>query len=218
MNEIVPHAKAGKAGTHHFATGFYHMNSDDELLDLAAINTKAPMPWRVWDIASARGNIWGHAEFAPGELRGILGMSSKRRDELNAAIGKLKAYGRVGPESTSQCIVLNAALYRRKDRARKHCTVHPGHETDFWVRGYGWAPEDEWKYLLETDQARHVVGTRRVIEREIRERIIEEPVILPVPAYHEIQCFQGGCTQPIVGGGMYCRKHQMEALAARRTA
>lgn len=143
MTEIVPHeparAPAIRQGRQRFLGGFFSMQGDMELYEPAG-NTAIPTATRVQFAAMARGNIWGHAGFAPGELARIVRVGKNNRKQLNEAIKHLISWGVAAPNSTSRCIVLSSALYRRADRNRKLCEG-PGHANvreRMWVSKLGW--------------------------------------------------------------------------------
>lgn len=234
MSNTVARRRPGKPGSQKFPKGFYSMQGDDELYELAG-NTSIPTATRVQFAAMARGNIWGHAGFAPGELGRIVRIGKNNRTQLNKAISDLKSWGVAAPESTSRCIVLSAALYRRGDRNWTHCQ-EPSHQERterMWVLRMGWEPATGfYQAALDDGKGPQIAEKRRVVEEEIemvtttttktrtRRRVTET---IPVPAPRivagtpEPECWQEGCTQPIEFG-MYCHKHRLEVLARREKA
>src|SRR5689334_16635447 len=125
---------AARVGTKRFLEGYFSMQGDAELSALAA-NTSAPVAVRILWAAMARGNVWGHAGFLPGELARSIGLGDNSRRTLNKAIKELISWGIAAPESTSRCILLSAALYRRADRNYKPCdeATHKGYTDRMWI-------------------------------------------------------------------------------------
>lgn len=232
MTDIVARKRPGKPGTQRFPKGFYSMQGDEELYELAG-NTSIPTATRVQYAAMARGNIWGHAGFAPGELGRIVKIGRNNRTQLNKAISDLKSWGVAAPESTSRCIVLSAALYRRGDRNWTHCQEPSHHDRTerVWVLRMGWEPSPGYyQAALDDGKGAQIAERRRMVEEETetvtttttktrtRRRVTETetiPVLAPRIVVLEPECFQDGCTQAMEGGGMYCHKHRIEALAER---
>jgi hypothetical protein len=150
------------------------MQGDAELYTLAG-NRAIPVATRVMFAAMARGNIWGHAGFAAGELARIIRLKNNRAT-LNKAIRDLASWGVAAPESTSRCIVLSAALYRRGDSKDKPCE-EPSHQdrtNRMWLSklgaelGHGWEsePGDYQKALDRGAGPTLAAMRRRVVEEE----------------------------------------------------
>jgi hypothetical protein len=157
-----------KAGTKRFPEGYFSMQGDAELYELAG-NTPAPVAVRIQWAAMARGNVWGHAGFKPGELASLIALGNNSRRTLNKGISDLIAWGVAAPTSTSRCILLSAALYRRADRNRKFCEEpkHEGYADRMWVARIGLEPQPGF-YQAELDagngQSLIQMRQRRVVE------------------------------------------------------
>ena len=101
MTEIVPREQGGKPGAGRFMTGYFSMQGDQEGTGWPG-NTSIPTATRVQYAAMARGNIWGHAGFAPGELGRGVRVGKNNRKQLNKAVNDLISWGVAAPESTSR--------------------------------------------------------------------------------------------------------------------
>jgi hypothetical protein len=145
--------KKPKKGDLYFPDGYYSMHSD--LANMRGGSFRAlPVAMRIWFMAAARANVYGHAPFAPRELEKLLGDVSKPR--RLAAIRSLKSSQMIAPESTSLCIVLNSEWIRRADRSYKTC-IEPSHlerQNLMWTHSYGWeSGQYEW-HAFVNDPAR----------------------------------------------------------------
>jgi hypothetical protein len=63
-------AKRGR----YFPEGFYSMHGDKQLMDIAEA-TSLPAAMRLFMLASAKSNYWGHAPFGNWEICSVLGIS-----------------------------------------------------------------------------------------------------------------------------------------------
>jgi hypothetical protein len=159
---------AAKVGTKRFPEGYFSMQGDAELSELAA-NTSAPVAVRILWAAMARGNVWGHAGFMPGELARLIGLGSNSRKTLNKGINDLISWGVAAPGSTSRCLILSAVLYRRADRNLQQCDEpsHKEYADRMWVSRIGMEPAPGY-YQAQLDAGK---GPRIA---EVRRRVTEE--------------------------------------------
>jgi hypothetical protein len=161
----------------YFTDGFYSMHSDQRLLDIAG-SANLPTAMRLYFLAAARMNIWGHAPFKPREIRQILKISEPTK---NKAIESLKTGKVIAPESTYLCIVLDAGVVRRADRATHTC-IEPSHvdrQRLMWAAGFGWETrEKQWQENVNAVIARRITRKRRIVEEE---ETIEEVAHMPAP-------------------------------------
>jgi hypothetical protein len=152
-----------------FVKGFYSMHSDEQLMDIAE-STTLPTAMRLFMLASARSNYWGHAPFGRDDICSLLGIN--RRTRLNA-INSLISGKVIAPESTNLCLVLSAAVVRRTDKAYQSCAEqkHADRQRRMWVAGIGWeAREGEWQAAVSNPATAAIVATRITRKR----RIVEE--------------------------------------------
>jgi hypothetical protein len=111
------------------------MHGDKQLLDIAE-STTLPTAMRLFMLASAKSNYWGHSPFGSSEICDTLGISRQVRDK---AFTSLKSARVIAPESSRLCVVLSAAIVRRADRTYKTC-IEPKHvdrQKRVWVAGIG---------------------------------------------------------------------------------
>lgn len=168
-------AKRGR----YFPAGFYTMQSDKELLDIAE-STTLPPAMRLFMLASARSNYWGHAPFGNREICETLGISAPTRRK---AINSLKSGKVIAPTSTHLCLVLSAAVVRRADKAYRTC-IEPSHvdrQRRMWVAGVDWETrERQWQAIVNTPGSAAIVAKRTTRKRRIVEEVetVEEvPVV-----------------------------------------
>lgn len=251
MSDMVPRSPGKTGGRRNqngkmwFPTGRYSMQGDDELIALAQLRPRKgekgiPVFVRIMFAAMGRGNIWGHAAFAPGELARLIGLGNNSRTIVKGGVQDLVKVGLAAPESTPRCVVLSAALYRRGDYSEVECQ-EPGHQDRsrrLWVShldpamGDGWEPnEGDYQGILNRGEGSRLAASRRrkVTEEEIetttttrtRRRVVEEeetvipmPRMVSVPAGRMIptqpQCCKPGCNEPLEGS-VFCHKHRVEA-------
>jgi hypothetical protein len=166
----------------YFPDGFYSMHSDKEQLDIAE-STSLPPAMRLYMLASARSNFWGHAAFSNREICQILGISAPTR---RAAIASLISGKVIAPESTHRCIVLSAAVVRRADKAYRTC-IEPKHvdcQRRMWVGGIGWEGcEGQWQQTVNDPASAAVVATRTTRKRRVVEEVetVEEVRVVADP-------------------------------------
>jgi len=170
-------AKRGKF----FPDGFYSMHSDRELLDIAE-STSLPTAMRLFMLASARSNMWGHAPFGNREICETLGISAPTR---RTAIESLKSGRVIAPTSTHLCITLSAAVVRRADKAYRTC-IEPSHvdcQRRMWVAGVGWETrEGQWHEVVnDPSRTAAVMATRTTRKRRVVEEVetIEQVQVQP---------------------------------------
>src|SRR5690606_40754609 len=70
-----------------------------------------PAYMRLYFLAGARANDWGHATFKPGEAAAIVGVSAGNVGKL---IGKLVKLRMVDPSSHAQCVVMAETHWDRQ--------------------------------------------------------------------------------------------------------
>lgn len=141
------------------------MHSDKELMGIAE-STSLPTAMRLFMLASARSNYWGHAPFGNREICQTLGISGPTR---RAAIRSLISGKVIAPESTHLCIALSAAVVRKADKAYRTC-IEPKHvdrQRRMWVASIGWeSSEGEWHATVNNPAtAAAVVATRTTRRR-----------------------------------------------------
>jgi hypothetical protein len=153
-----------------FPDGFYSMHSDKELMDIAE-STSLPTAMRLFMLASARSNYWGHAPFSNQEICQTLGISGPTR---RAAIRSLISGKVIAPTSTHLCIVLSAAVVRRADKAYRTCIepIHVDCQRRMWVAGIGWeTSEGEWQATVSNPATAALVATRTTRKRRVVEEV-----------------------------------------------
>jgi hypothetical protein len=134
-NEVAPRRESKK----YFADGFYSMHSDVGLEEFGLSPNLRP-DFRIFLLATARSNRWGHCPFGKGELISLLDVSL---NTMKKGLGSLVDAGMASPDSTPLCITLSARVVRRDDRASRRC-IEPAHfnlQERMWVHGMGWEPE-----------------------------------------------------------------------------
>jgi hypothetical protein len=108
-------------------------------------NRKMSVSWRLWEITLCRMNNWGHAPFDPRELQmlvcGSVGDSEKRA--VARGFKTLTDLGRISPESTKLCVVVNDDMWRRgagKGKWDDTCSEpsHRPHRRHVWSAVGGW--------------------------------------------------------------------------------
>ena len=156
------------------------MHSDKELTDIAE-STSLPTAMRLFMLASARSNYWGHAPFDSWEICKTLGVS---RPAMRSAIDSLKSGKVIAPESTRLCIVLSAAVVRRADKAYRPCIepTHVDRQRRMWVAGVGWeTSEGEWQAIVGNPATAALVAKRTTRKRRVVEevRTVEEVAVAP---------------------------------------
>jgi hypothetical protein len=154
----------------YFPDGFYTMHSDNQLQDIAE-STTLPTAMRLYFLAAARSNMWGHAPFGRKEICDILGISEPTRRK---AIDSLRLGKVIAPESTHLCVALSAAVIRRGDRAYRTC-IEPSHfdcQRLMWAAGFGWeTSEGQWQANVNDGQASAVIARRTTRKRRIVEEV-----------------------------------------------
>jgi hypothetical protein len=153
----------------YFPEGRYTMHGDKQLMDIAE-STTLPTAMRLFMLASARSNYWGHAPFSRKEICETLGISEPTR---RTAIDSLKSGKVIAPESTHLCIVLSAAIVRRADRTYKTCIErkHVDRQKLMWIGGEGWETRvGEWLEAIN-DPARALMIAKRITRKR---RVVEE--------------------------------------------
>jgi hypothetical protein len=137
----------------YFPDSYYSMQADKEL-EAFGRSTTLPTAFRLYLLAVARVNRWGHCPFGRGELRTLLGVS---RPTLTAAMKSLQSTKMAAQESTPLCVVLSARAIRRADRSDTRC-AEPGHfgrQELMWVHGYGWeSGPGTWQGMLHDPMGR----------------------------------------------------------------
>jgi hypothetical protein len=155
------------------------MHSDEQLMDIAE-STTLPTAMRLFMLASARSNYWGHAPFRKDDICDVLGIN--RRTRLNA-INSLISGKVIAPESTHLCLTLSAAVVRRGDKAYKTC-IEPKHvdcQRRMWVAGIGWeTSEGEWQATVSNPSSAALVATRTTRKTRVVEEVeTVESILLP---------------------------------------
>jgi hypothetical protein len=126
--------------------------SDFELTD--AMRRHMNGPWRVWTVALARLNNYGHAPFRPGELaEKVCGKDTpSNRDRVRdwlkalAAMGWIKPLGRGG--STQLCLMIHSEVANRgAGKATDYVCWEPSHAD---IRKHAW-PSFEVPEVTESD-------------------------------------------------------------------
>lgn len=177
--KVVAPAPQQRQKRRYFPEGYYSMHADAEVLKLAT-NRRLPAATRLLFLCVARANVWGHASFRPpvgrkGEMLQLLGCDGKTQ---NKALEALKAAQVIAPDSTIECVVLNALFHRRADRQRTLCAEpeHEGRRNLMWTGSDGWEEvPGEWQAILQSIHA-PVRRTRRRVRRVVEEveEIVEE--------------------------------------------
>ncbi len=122
--------------------------SDDigKVVAQAAGNRHMSIPWRLWELVLCRINNWGHAPFDPNELQ-MLACAAVGPSERRAVNRGLKILsenlGRISPDSTTLCVVVNADLWRRgagKGKWDDDCSepAHRAYKRHTWSATRGW--------------------------------------------------------------------------------
>lgn len=126
-------------------------------------NRKMSVPWRLWEITLCRMNNWGHAAFDAKELQmlvcGSVGDSEKHA--VARGFKTLTDLGRISPDSTRLCVVVNYDMWRRgagKGKWDDTCS-EPSHRPH---RRHVWSPVGGWK----TVKREPATGTVTVHEPE----------------------------------------------------
>jgi len=168
-------ARRGK----YFPEGFYSMHGDKQLTDIAE-STSLPTAMRLFMLASARSNYWGHAPFKRKDICELLGISEPTR---RAAIESLKCGKVIAPTSTHLCIVLSAAVVRRADKAYGTC-IEPAHvdcQRRMWVAGIGWeSHQGQWHEIVNDPGSAPVLAKRTTRKRRVVEEAeTVEEILLP---------------------------------------
>jgi transposase InsO family protein len=191
----------------HFDSGFFSMSGDIAMMQLAT-ETSLPPSFRLYGAVVARANIWGHAAFAPGELSRILRDRSGdpcsdkvRRGAINA----LKSAKVVAPNSTSLCVVIDAHLNQRADRATRPCKESKHSQCDYlvWLSDYGYeSSRDAWKgALAETTPGGAMLKLKRTTTTTTTTtvtRTIEEEVTGPAAVLLEAARTCSECGEPAI--------------------
>lgn len=164
----------------YFPEGFYSMHGDKQLMDIAE-STSLPTAMRLFMLASARANMWGHAPFGSKEICDTLGISPPTR---RAAIASLISGKVFAPTSTHLCVVLSAAVVRRADKAYRTC-IEPKHvdcQRRMWVAGIGWeSAEGQWQSIVNDPGSAAVLARRTTRKRRIVEETETVEEIATVP-------------------------------------
>jgi hypothetical protein len=148
------------------------MHSDKQLAGIAE-STSLPPAMRLFMLASAKSNYWGHAPFGRKEICETLGISEPTR---RAAIASLKSGKVIAPESTHLCLVLSAVVVRRADKAYRTC-IEPTHvdcQRRMWVADNGWeTSERQWQQTVNR------ITRKRTVVEEVE--TIEEVTVVADP-------------------------------------
>lgn len=103
------------------------------------------IPWRLWEITLCRINNWGHAAFDISELEMLVcGAVGKSEGQvLTRGFKTLTELGRISPDSTRLCVVVNDDLWRRgggKGSWEDSCSepAHRAHRRHVWSAVRGW--------------------------------------------------------------------------------
>lgn len=164
---IVPHKK--RQATRWFPDSYYSMHGDAAMMEFAEAQP-LPTPMRLFFLCSARANKWGHAAFKPGEMQKLLKCSKPARLR---AMASLQSAQLIAPQSTTLCVVLSGAAYRRGDRADKPC-LEPGHEDRqkrqwiHYVEPDGWEPEPGYWHEKINDPASEARTAELIAEHKTR--------------------------------------------------
>lgn len=136
--EVAPSARR-RGKNVYFADGFYSMHSDKGLEEFGLSASLKP-DFRIFLLASARSNRWGHCPFGQGELLALLGVSL---NTMKKGIDSLVKAGITSPDSTPMCIVLSGRVIRRADRSDRCCSEpkHFNRQRRMWIHGSGWGWE-----------------------------------------------------------------------------
>jgi hypothetical protein len=164
---ITEPAAEGRATRYRFPSGAFGMVGDDGAKALAG-DTEIPSYMRLLFACFAKANVNGHCRFEPGEMKRLLAGNDgepAQRSGIRYALGKLKAWGIIAPESTARCVVLDSVLYRRADNRHWSCDTHRDHpdlkgdHSDLkWVHGLGWEGHaGEWDEWLHRPEAREMI-------------------------------------------------------------
>jgi hypothetical protein len=116
---------------------------NDDLILAEKERQRMSMPWRIWEISVARANNWGHAGFRKGELTRLCCGEDSPNNWLAVSRGMkvLREMGRIGPDSTGFCVVVNRGyVWRGAGKgSRKDICAEPAHmdtrETPFDPQG-----------------------------------------------------------------------------------
>jgi hypothetical protein len=122
--------------------------SDDvgQIVEQVRGNRLMSAPWRLWELALCRMNNWGHAAFDVDELEMLVcGCKGKsERQVLKRAFDTLIDLGRISPESTTLCVVVNTDLWARGagKGAWDHACSEPSHRAH---RRHRWSGKQGWR-------------------------------------------------------------------------
>lgn len=109
-------------------------------------NRHMSVAWRLWEITLCHMNNWGHAPFDPRQLQMLIcgATGEPERRAVDRGFKNLKALGRIAPESTPLCVVVNDDMWRRgagKGKWDDTCS-EPSHRP---YRRHVWSAKDGWK-------------------------------------------------------------------------
>lgn len=223
----------------HFPEGFFSMQADKAMEELSQA-TAFPASVRLYFLAIARANIWGHASFDDQEINGLLHIRNSARKR---AIDTLKSTRVIAPSSDAYCLALSGFLVRRKDRKGETCLSrrHKDVRRRIWLPDYDpeWMALDDWEESLRTKDSRaQVVAVRertrtrtRIVETETettRETVIvsgpgrgSSPEVLAALAARREEeartrrrCARDGCGGWDTGAGLCWDCEQEEAATA----
>ena len=165
-SEIEPRRK--RQAQPYFAESYFHMQADKTVATIGA-QRAMPSVMQLYFLAASRANVWGHAPFESWtELENITG---RTRRGLEKALDTLKCSQVIAPESTHLCVVINAELYRRADKAFHPCKEpsHTGKEHRLWAYSQGWHTSKDWNEIVretvvKAQRTRTVTTTETVTE------------------------------------------------------
>lgn len=106
--------------------------------------------WRLWEITLCRINNWGHAAFDRHELQMLVcgAVGEPERRAIDRGFKVLIGLGRISPESTRLCVVVNDDLWRRgagKGTWEDACSeaAHRPYRRHVWSAVSGWQPRKQ---------------------------------------------------------------------------
>jgi hypothetical protein len=110
-------------------------------------NRKMSIPWRLWEITLCRINNWGHAPFGRSELQMLVcgAVGESERKALDRGFRTLIELGRIAPDSSRLCVVVDDDLWRRgggKGAWEDSCSepAHRDYRRSVWSAERGWEP------------------------------------------------------------------------------
>ena len=116
---------------------WYAVSSEAVMALVETERKRMSVPWRIWEIATARMNNWGHASFRPDELVTLVCGSCTKSDrqavkrglDVLADMGRIMRRSRgAGIGSTELCVVVNTTVaHRLAGRAKDYLCWEPSH-------------------------------------------------------------------------------------------